>query len=255
MKLKELKSLYESGKNPLAYIPYAEALRHSGYLSQALEVCKNGLLKDVSSVTGLSLLARILYDMGRYDDALEELGNVLQMAHDAFGANFLMAKILSKKRDYRDAMDIVQSVKKMNPTDAELLKFEKFLQSQILYGETQGDFKQRRSSRKKSSLDARVNELLKHLRALPGIIRFSFTPMPDQSEEDKEDIDPARIYFSMLNRITKEQKVGALKRIIVEMDKASLLMFHMNGSLIKIVTKPTVNLGKLRLHVENLLNP
>ncbi|MBN1903269.1 tetratricopeptide repeat protein [Candidatus Sumerlaeota bacterium] len=250
----ELQLMFESGRNPLAFIPYAEALRGAGHLNMALEVCKTGILQDEESITGRTLLARILYDMGRYDDALEELANVLQKAHDAFGTNLLMAKILAKKREYHDAMDIVQSIKNMNPLDTDLNELKEFLHSQIFSMETRGDLSDNNPiPYKTSSLDARVDELLRHLRSLPEVMSFSFTKLPDEEEDDKHDADLARNFFIIMNRLAKDHKIGNLVNVVLELERYSLLMFCVEGSLLKIVLKPNVNLGRLRLQIEQIL--
>mgnify|MGYP007112021293 CR=1 FL=1 len=71
MTLENLKILYESGKTPLDYIPYAEALRRDKALAQALDLCKEGLEPASSYVAGRTLLDSKLFVMRRYDNALE----------------------------------------------------------------------------------------------------------------------------------------------------------------------------------------
>ncbi len=255
MTLKEMKLMFESGKNPMSYMPYAEGLRASGALAQALEICRAGLDKKPDSVSGRTLLAKILYDMGRYDNALEELGNVLQHAHEAYGANLLMAKILAKKREYHDAYDIVNSIKSMNPTDTDLLEIERFLHSQIFSMETRADLSDKRiSSVKPRSLDTRINELLQQLEVFPGVLRFGFSKLP---EEDKEmaDADPARQYFLQVRHITAGKNLGVLKHVLLEMEKGSLFMLYVEGALLQIFIKKDANIGMLRLQVDKILNP
>lgn len=255
MILKEMKLLFESGKNPMSYMPYAEALRVIGALTQALEVCRKGLVQDPGSVSGRTLLAKILYDMGRYDNALEELGNVLQLAHDAYGANLLMAKILAKKREYHDAYDIINSLKRMNPTDTELLEIEKFLHTQIFSMETRADlFDKRISSFKSRTIDARINELLKQLQGFSGVLRFSFSKLPQPDAEDMVDLDPGRQFFLQVGHITGENNLGALKHVLLEMERGFLFMLYVEGALLQIFMKKDVNLGKLRLQVDKILN-
>lgn len=252
--ISELQLIFELGRNPLAYIPYAEALRNSGHLNLALDVCKSGITLDETSITGRTLLARILYDMGRYDDALEDLANVLQKAHEAFGANLLMAKILTKKREYHDAMDIVQTIKHLNPHDTDLKELREFLHSQIFSMETRGDLSDNTPvPYKSSSFDARVDELFRHLRSLPEVMNFSFTKLPGDKVEEEDDTDQVRNFFVMINRIAKKGNIGALEQVMIEMERSSLLMFCVEGSLLKIVLKPGVNLGRLRMQIEQIL--
>jgi tetratricopeptide (TPR) repeat protein len=251
--LEDLRFLYEEGKNPLAYIPYANGLRRAGALPLALEVCKAGLYSDSYSVTGRTLLARILYDIGRYDAALGELGNVLQIAPDAYGANFLMARILAKKREYNDAMEIIENLKKINAQDEEFKRLESFVHEQIYAMETSADFLETAKFVKPVSIDERVNELLNHLRNCPGVIRFNFSKLPEGKENAGKDLDPIRFLFTSVNNILKDNKMGALSHFMVQVEEGALLMYYLEGSLLNIVVNSEVNVGKLRLQVENLL--
>ena len=264
--LNQLREQYESGRNPMAFIPYVEALLEAGSLSLALEICKDGLSRDPLSIRGRILLAKIMFSMGRYDNALEELGAVLQVAPDAFGANLLMARILTKKREYHDAMDIIRTLKNMNPSDRTLRELENFLNSQISSMETKGDFYERkkRPSTKPASLDERIDELLMQLRTFPGVNKFNFTKLPDEKEVKlagkSSDLvilpkgsDPIRSLFAVVDGITKNKGVGELQHLVVNMDKASMLLFRVEDSLLQIETKSNVNLGKLRLRVEKLM--
>lgn len=264
--IEELRAFYEAGKNPMAYIPYAEALRRAGVLNPALEVCNVGLVADVFSIKGRTLLAKILYDMGRYDNALEELGSVLQQAPDAFGTNLLMAKILAKKREFHDALDIVQSIKKMNASDPELLKLENFLHSQIYGMETKGGLsgKKKRKRGKPLTLEERIDELIDQLKDFPGVKEFNFSRLPDDFEQEKggaqdvkalmnQGLDPMRSLFLIVSRVGNNKGAGPLNHLMIEMEHGSVLMFSLKKSLLKITTNPKVNLGKLRLQVESLM--
>ncbi|HPB30754.1 MAG TPA: tetratricopeptide repeat protein [Candidatus Sumerlaeota bacterium] len=253
--IQHLRQQFEAGRNPLSYIPYADALRRAGLLVPALEICRDGLEHDSYSVTGRSLLARILYDMGRYDAAMQELGAVLQMVGEAYGANLLMARILFKKMDYHEALDIIHKIKKMNPLDTELLELEGSIHSQMFSLDTVGDVSIRKTKPelRPQSLDMKINELLQKLRSFPGVLRFSFSKMPDPGREDIRDIDPPGALVARLCELCRENHLGNLRQVTVEMDKASILLYEIEGSLLRIVTDSEANTGRLRLQVENLL--
>lgn len=250
MTLEDLKELYESGKNPLAYIPYAEALRRAKALTQAIEICKDGLAQDSYSVSGRTLLARILFDMGRYDNALEELGYVLQLAPDAFGANFLMARIMVKKQEFTEAMDIIKKIKKMNRSDAELLRLEEFVVAHLHSVETVGDISTSRGPAEKiTSLNERVNNLLDYLRTYPGVTRYKMTMIP-QEKGKKAAMDSLRNFFFALDKDIQKGDQGKLNRLMVETVNGFFLVYLLEQSVLTIETTPEVNIGMLRLQVE-----
>jgi hypothetical protein len=134
------------------------------------------------------------------------------------------------------------------------MELKEFLNSQIFSMETRGDLSDNTPvPYKTSSLDARVDELLRYLRSLAEVMSFSFTKLPDESEEEAPDTDLARSFFIKMYNLAREFDIGAMHNMIIEMERYSIIMFSVEGSLLKIVIKPNVNLGRLRLQIEQIL--
>lgn len=247
----KLKEVYLSGKNPLAYIPYADALRRSGALNLALEICREGLQGDSYSVTGRTLLGKILYDMGRYDEALEELGYVLQFARDAFGANLLMARIMVKKMEFNEALDIVRNLKMLNPEEPDVLDLEDYIHTQMFSMETEGDFAIESEKKSKDALERRVNDLMRKLREHPDIDKFSLSNLPEDNSSRER--NPAREMFLSIKKIIGDQINDNLQDIVMQMNRRGLILYYIEGSLLTIITKQDADIARIRFQVKNIL--
>ncbi len=62
-----------AGRNPRAWIPLSQELRRQNKYPEALVVCHDGLSADQGSVAGVTELVRVLGDMGRYGEALQQI--------------------------------------------------------------------------------------------------------------------------------------------------------------------------------------
>lgn len=69
----ELRRAVSEDAGAQAFVELAERLRRRGSLSEALEVCLNGLTKNPTNHQGRLVLARVFYDRRSYPFAVREL--------------------------------------------------------------------------------------------------------------------------------------------------------------------------------------
>jgi tetratricopeptide (TPR) repeat protein len=108
--LEELAQMAQSG-DPMAYIPYAEALRARGDYAVALDVCQRGVSQGPPTVAGRVLLARILFDMGKYEAAESECTAALDQATESISARKLMMQMAIKRHAYVKALDLIEALR------------------------------------------------------------------------------------------------------------------------------------------------
>mgnify|MGYP003856636907 CR=1 FL=1 len=73
---KRLEQDFLSGRDPRAYIPLCAALRRQKSYIRGLEMAQRGLRGDPTSVAGRIIYARLLSDVGHYEDALREIARL-----------------------------------------------------------------------------------------------------------------------------------------------------------------------------------
>lgn len=66
-------------RNPVSvvFIPLAQICREQGHLEEAREICEKGLEAHPDSVSGRVLMARVLFDMDRLDEARQIVVGIL----------------------------------------------------------------------------------------------------------------------------------------------------------------------------------
>ncbi len=112
-----LEADFQSGRNPLAYIPLCQALRRTKRYARALEVCTTGLRGDRTSVAGRTLYCRLLGDLGRYQEAFNEIEKALSEAPDSMGLLTEKARCLIKLHRQEEAELLLQDLNRRNPLD------------------------------------------------------------------------------------------------------------------------------------------
>ena len=116
--LARLEADFLSGRNPLAYIPYCQALRRAKRFARALEACVEGLARDRDSIAGRTLYCRILGDLGLFGEALTEIDRALQQAPESAGLQTEKVRCLIKLARYDEAEEALRELNRRNPMDA-----------------------------------------------------------------------------------------------------------------------------------------
>lgn len=261
--LDELKQYYEQGKNPLAYIPYAEALRKENLLTQALEICIGGIKQDSYSVTGRTLLAKIFFDMGRYESAITELKIALKIAPDAFGPNLMLAKTLLKQRNTTDASEILHKLESQKPNDPEVRhireEFSRFLSgvdTQVV--STKGEKKNVETkpiTEQSFNIESKIGLIKTLSKSYPEIVNIEFAKLNNNVEkgQDTQDINSIHSFFLFSKKTLKEQHIGDFTKGFIETSRNFILFFEINSYLVFITTNPTTRFGRLKKDIEQLL--
>lgn len=107
------------GENPdsLVFAPLADALRKSGNLPEALNVCLKGLERHGQYQNARVVLGRIYQDMGQDTEAEAEFRKVLEADPDHLQALMNMGELLLKRRMHQAAIEEFQKALALNPDD------------------------------------------------------------------------------------------------------------------------------------------
>lgn len=256
-----LKIYYEEGKNPLAYIPYADALRKNGQLTKAMEICISGLKQDSYSLTGRTLLARIFYDMGRYENAICELKVALQISHDSFGPNLLYARVLMKQRSYNDAAIILYKLLKIKPTDADVIQLRKELDKFIASAKTNvspikmfDTPEPTKQGEGKTNIEEKLKMLKNALRDYPEVISIDIDKLEIISDRLKSgDADTLPELYNYIKYLFNDKKFGDTKKGFIEVLQKNYLFYGAGSYLLTICVKSTSKLGRLKKDIEQYL--
>ncbi len=108
-RIDELKRRVQSDPASIAFAALAEEYRRAGRFDEAIETCTTGLVRHPSYLSAHVTLGRALIEVGRFEEAREELEQVLKLAPENLAAIRGLAEIHSRLRDaahdYRSTED------------------------------------------------------------------------------------------------------------------------------------------------------
>lgn len=105
----------------VVFAPLSDAYRKRGMLSQAIEVCIQGLLHHPNLLSGRVALARALYDAGEIHKARQEAETVVKSAPENLAALRLLASICRDQGDSAGLLKTLGAIVSLDPSDREAL--------------------------------------------------------------------------------------------------------------------------------------
>ncbi len=239
-----------SGKNPLAYLPLCQALRRQNNFSRALDLCLRGLAGDPDSVAGRTLHARLLADLGRYEEGLREIARVEPMAPDAMGLLGEKARILIRLRRLDEARAVLAILNRRNPLapDVQVLN-DALRQSERTQprgtGSSSADAVPRIVRRSSAEILA---DLLKEMRSLVKIVGGAVIPLGvgDPAVEGRvEHAELALDYYRDVTAASRDLEIGRMRMGFLETEQVQLIVLVRGKALVAISFEPMANFGKV----------
>lgn len=105
-RIEELKKRVARDPTSIAFAQLAEEYRRSGAHQQAVDVCRDGLLRHPGYVSARVTMARSLMELGQRAEAERELQGVIAVAPDNLAAIRALAEIHQKAGDVEETFQI-----------------------------------------------------------------------------------------------------------------------------------------------------
>ena len=121
-RLEELRRRLEKDPASIAFAQLAEEYRRSAQLAEAVEVCRNGLVRHPGYSSARVTLGRALLELGQLDDARRELELVLKTAPENLAAIRGLADIHHTQGAHAEALSYYKAALALAKNDPELDK-------------------------------------------------------------------------------------------------------------------------------------
>jgi tetratricopeptide (TPR) repeat protein len=249
--LQQLERDFLSGKNPLAYIPLCNALRKQKNYARALEVCQRGLGADPTSLAGRTMLARILADLGHYEDALREITKAEAFAPDAMGLMIEKARCMIRLKRIDDAEALISQLDTRNPLDpqVQLLNTQlRQLRTQLKGGTTHTMARDEAPRFVRHSNQEILDIVRREMKGHAVILSLAVIPTGAGEPAVEGDVTIAECAYQFWKEsdvCCRELDCGASRLGILETDKIQMLILIKKSTLLAISIQPSANLGKI----------
>jgi tetratricopeptide (TPR) repeat protein len=141
-RLTALRQEFENSRSPLAFLPYALALRAETQYLQAIEVCQRGLTRQPESVAAQTLLGRLYCDIGSYPESRAILECLYEASPEANGIRLALARTYLRVHEVNRAEELLFGLTEENPDDPEVQVLNgalRYLQACLRRGKLQPD--------------------------------------------------------------------------------------------------------------------
>lgn len=117
--IERYQQMYARDPKSKVFAPLAEAYRKLGLLSQAEQICKQGVKLHPDFVSGLVAYAKVLIDQKKFTDALPHLMKSTQLSPDNILSHRLLALCQLSLRQPKEALRSFKMVLFLSPEDEE----------------------------------------------------------------------------------------------------------------------------------------
>lgn len=254
--LTRLDADFESGRNPRAYIPLCQALRRDRRLIWALELCQRGLELDGDSLAGWLLYVRTLFDLGRYDEALE----VISRAQNRFGqtAGLLVEALRCQIRlmQAAEAEATYRQLDELNPFDPRLRLLCNELRELTARSAPRHSAEVRTGLASHHDLARVTAALARQLEGLGKVHTIAIVDLDSSKtvvEGDAALVEAAEELYGEATIACDELGQGIVAHAMVELRGALVLVLRRDRRLVVVAVDPRLNFGKLHHRVQLVL--
>ena len=96
-RIDDLRRRVDADPTSIAFAALAEEYRRAGQYEEAVEVCRNGLVRHPAYLSARVTLGRALMELGRLDEAQQELDRVLGTAPENLAAIRALSEIQARR--------------------------------------------------------------------------------------------------------------------------------------------------------------
>src|SRR5215213_2659054 len=102
LRIEELRRRVRMDPASIAFAALAEEYRRAGQFEEAIATCETGLLRHPAYLSARVTLGRSLLELGRFEDARQELQRVLRTAPENLAAIRALAEIHDRTGDFAE---------------------------------------------------------------------------------------------------------------------------------------------------------
>ncbi|KPK99656.1 MAG: hypothetical protein AMJ91_06985 [candidate division Zixibacteria bacterium SM23_73_3] len=259
-RISKCEEILSRNSESLVFAALSDAYRKKGDLAKAFHICSRGLKLYPDYGPGHLVMAKINMERGMYSEAEKELALAIQADGKTRGTEFLLAQILIKKGQTKEAKKILEKLKATDPenqTVGELLEAIKKEADSDKSGYDVMSVQERWHIEKVVDLKDGVH----YLKSLPGVLAALVV--------DKDGL----VVESWLNPSFKKELLGAIatsiircvkegvlgtgfgeyEHVLIESENLEFWVMKFKQQAFVLCCAPEANLGALKIRVSELL--
>jgi predicted regulator of Ras-like GTPase activity (Roadblock/LC7/MglB family) len=249
-------------KNPdsVIFAALSDAYRKKGDLAKAFHVCSRGLKSHPDYGPGHLVMAKINLERGMYSEAEKELAFAVQADGKTRATELLLAQILVKKKETKDAKRILEKLKMSDPGNETIAQLLQEIRHQEEYEKPSPEritVEERWHIEKVVDLKDGVH----YLKSLPGVMGALVVGENGLVLESKlkPGLEQERlgavvsIITSCVQTGTSKIGFGEYRQLLVELNSLELWVTNFDQKALALCCTPEASMGALKMRVTELL--
>lgn len=251
-RLAALREEFETGTNPVVFIPYATALRRERCYPQAIEVCQKGLARHPGSVAGRTLLARLYCDIGAYEESRVILEQLYASAPDASGVRVALARTYIRMHEIERAESLLYRLNAENPMDPEVQILNTGLRRlKSAGGGVKGDFRPSNLAPPPTTVEEILESVARRMGSVAKVIGVVLVSLEGTFETVRlgqiQALREAIEAFREVDRACEELEIGRVSGGEIALDAGTILFACRGDELVMLCLEPSERMGPARI--------
>ncbi len=263
-RIAKCQKILEADPNSQIFAALADAYRKKGELEKALQIGLKGIEDHPDYGSAYMVVAKTYLDLGNYGEAERYLNKAVEVGGRTRSADLLEAEILIRREQYGRARTLLEKLHNSDPKSETIKSLLK--KTTIQPEEVPEPPKPVRSAAVSAEPSSKKPYDLSHtlgiIKILPrvlGVVAVTREGMVVEGQFDgllpRDELGAlASGAFNSVEQAIAKLDFGAGQEILVEADQSKLWMFNRGRIIIVISTRDDVNLGSLKLKLNEIFS-
>jgi predicted regulator of Ras-like GTPase activity (Roadblock/LC7/MglB family) len=259
-RIEKCERILSENSESLIFASLSDAYRKKGDLAKAFHICSGGLKLHPDYGPGHLVMAKINMERGMYSEAERELSLSIQTDGNTRATEFLMAQILIKKGETKEAKKILEKLKYTDPENQTIKDLLQAIKHHTDSGKLSYDVMMA-EERWRIERVVDLKDAVGYLKSLPGVVGTLVVG------------EDGLVVESRLNSSLKKELIGAItakitqcvkdgisgigfgeyEQIMVEIPSLELWITRLNNQALLLCCSSDANLGALKVRVAELI--
>ncbi|MBD3234311.1 MAG: hypothetical protein GF315_11365 [candidate division Zixibacteria bacterium] len=272
LRIEKCKKVLNSDANSQIFAALAECYRKKGELELALEVCSQGLSIHPDYGSGHFVMSKILFDMGNFKEAYEELMQAKSCDNPTYSMEMFECKLMVEMGNISKAQSKLKELRERDPSNSQIIAITETIKKDMhkAAGEKQAQearrdipeevINQTAVSADNSKDRTDVEKLIAFLNSFPNLVGFAVVEDSDEliaasgfEDESKLDKKSVSEMLTTINENLRKVNLGEMRNCLIETKLHNLIFRDFDNYKIIIRSEKSFSLGLLNLKLSKIM--
>ncbi len=272
LRIEKCKKVLNSDANSQVFAALADCYRKKGELELALDVCSKGLQLHPDYGSGHFVMSKILFDMGNFKEAYEELLRAKSCDKPTYSMEIFECKLMVEMGNLSKAQSKLRELRERDPSNSQIIAITETIKKDMhkAVGEKQTanakpDIRKETINQTAVSADnskdrTGIEKLIAFLNSFPNLVGFAVVENSDKlvtasgfGDESKPDEKQVSEMLTTINENLRKVGLGEMRNCLIETKLHNLIFREFDNYKVIIRAEKSFSLGLLNLRLSKIM--